>query len=222
MSSKIIKSDGAPAQVPDRPAPMRASRPGVVEAEVYDAHQKAREILEAAQRQAAQILRSAEAERDALAAKAREEGYQEGLSETTAILVRARQEHRALVAGAEQDAVRLALRIAEKIIGRAVEADRELILSIVAQAVEGVRHQRELVVRVHPDDAELLRNRRAKLMDLMGRTREIAVREDAEIQRGGCIVETEGGAVDARLETQLQAMEQALLGPHASDGSLSG
>lgn len=189
MSSRIIRSDGAPelaaAAPADRPAPPRAARPGVVDAEVYDAHQKAREIVESAQRQAAQILRTAESARDELAAKAREDGYQEGLAEATAILVRARQEHRALVSSAEADAVRLALAIAQKIIGRALELDRELLLPLVAQAAESVRHHRELVLRVHPGDAELLRASRRKLMDLMGRTREIAVREDAEESSAG-------------------------------------
>lgn len=220
MSSKIIKSDSSQEPAADRPAAPRPPRPGVVEAEVYDAHQRAREIVEAAQRQAAQLLRTAEGERDALVAKAREEGFQEGLAEATAILVRARQEHRALVADAEHDAVRLALAVAEKIIGRALELDRELLLSMVAQAAEGVRHHRELVVRVHPEDVELLRASRRKLMDAMGRTREIAVREDPEVQRGGCIVETEGGTVDAQLGTQLKAMEQALLGDAAGGGPL--
>ena len=212
MASKIIKGEGAPEPVADRPMAVRPSRPGVVDAEVYDAHQKAREIIEQAERQAAQLLHSVKVERDAFVARAREEGRQEGLGHATEIVLLARRKRLSLVADAEQDIVRLALAVAEKIIGRSLELDRELTLSVVAQAIESVRNQRELVVRVNPQDAELLRTSRRKLMDLIGRTKEIAVREDPEVERGGCVIETENGTVDAQLRTQLQAIEQVLLG----------
>jgi flagellar biosynthesis/type III secretory pathway protein FliH len=97
-------------------------------------------------------------------------------------------------------------------LGKALELDPELVLSIAAGAIESVRHQRELVLRVNPEDAALMRNSRKKLMDMLGRTKDIAVREDPEVARGGCIVETENGTVDAQLKTQLQMLELALLG----------
>ena len=213
MPSKIIKGEGLAEPSAERPAMVRPSRPGVVEAEVYDAHQRAREILEQAERQASQILEGATAQRDDFVAKAREAGRQEGLAQTTEIVLRARRAHQALLQGAEQDILRLSLQVAEKILGRSLEQNRELMLSIVAQAIETVRYQRELVVRVNPDDAELLRSSRRQLMDLIGRTKEIAVREDPEVERGGCVIETEHGTVDAQLRTQLQVLEQVLLGP---------
>jgi flagellar biosynthesis/type III secretory pathway protein FliH len=49
-------------------------------------------------------------------------------------------------------------------------------------------------------------------MEKIGRLKDIAIREDAEIRRGGCVIQTESGTVDAQLETQLQLLERALLG----------
>ncbi|MGC4116335.1 MAG: type III secretion system stator protein SctL [Myxococcales bacterium] len=196
--------------MPERPAP-RTVRP-VVESEVYDAHQKAKEIIENAERQAAQLLEKAKAERDAVVAASREAGRQEGLAQATEIILKAKAEAAQLVEELEPQVVKLALVMTEKLIGRMLEEDSEFVLSIAAQAIESVRQQRELILRVNPEDAQLLRNSRKKLMDMLGRTKDIAVREDPEVQRGGCIIETENGTVDAQLKTQLQMLEQALLG----------
>lgn len=216
MASKIIRGEDFPETMPERTTvATRPSRPGVVEAEVYQAHQRAKEILEQAEGQAAELIEQAEAARDQTLGQAREAGRQEGLAQATEIIVRARQEASALLKQGEEEMVRLALTIAEKLIGRALETDPELVLYITAQAIESVRNQRELVLRVNPADAQLLRNSRKKLMDMLGRSKEIAVREDPEVERGGCVIETENGTVDAQLSTQLKMLESALLGEHS-------
>lgn len=212
MPSKIIKSEGFPEPLPERPSVRPSPRGAVVESEVYDAHQKAREIIEQAERQAAQLLEKATRERDAVVAASKEAGRQEGLAQATEVLLRAKKEAAAIVAGAEKQLVELSLIVAEKIIGSSLQADPESVLAICAQAIESVRQQKELVLRVNPEDAIILRNGRKKLMDMLGRTKDIAVREDPEVARGGCIIETENGSVDAQLKTQLQMLEEALLG----------
>jgi len=213
MPSKIIKGEDFPEPIPDRPAARSSPRSGaVVDAEVYDAHQQAKEIIEQARSEGARIVEKAQKERELALAEARKQGREEGLAQATEVIVRAKKEAGSYLAKAEPEIVKLALMIAEKLVGKSLEADQELVLSIAAQAIESVRHQRELVLRVNPDDAQLMRNSRKKLMDMLGRTKDIAVREDPEVARGGCIVETENGTVDAQLKTQLQMLELALLG----------
>ncbi|MBI5547641.1 MAG: type III secretion system stator protein SctL [Deltaproteobacteria bacterium] len=211
MPSKIIRGEDFSDPLPERPAP-RPGRGAVVDSEVYDAHQQAKEIREQAERQAAQMLEKATQERDATVAAAQEMGREEGKAEATEIILRAKKEAAQIIQGAEPQAVKLALLIAEKLLGRALEADPELVLHVVAQAIESVRQQREIVLRVNPEDAQLLRGSRKKLMDMLGRTKDIAVRDDPEVARGGCIIETENGTVDAQLATQLQMLEEVLLG----------
>ena len=212
MASKIIKGD-ASGELPERTSvATRPNRPGVLESEVYDAHTRAKEILSEAEAEAGALLAKAHAEHDAVVAAARELGRQEGLASMTEMLLKAKQECSQIIAASEPQVVQLALSVAEKIIGHALQADEELLLSITAQAIESVRQQHELVLRVNPDDAVFLRNSRKKLMDMLGRTKDLAVREDPEIERGGCIIETENGTVDAQLKTQLQVLELLLLG----------
>ena len=67
-------------------------------------------------------------------------------------------------------------------------------------------------MRVNPKDAAILREHRKRLMELIGRVKEIAIKEDPEIARGGgCIVETDSGTIDAQLVTQLEMLRNVLV-----------
>ncbi len=217
MAGKIIKGDNLTASLPDR-LPLRQARP-VVDSATYDAHQKAKGIIREAELRAAQISKQASQEREEMLATAQEEGYQQGLAQVTEILLQARTEAAEIIAASESELVRLSLVIAEKIIGRSLEIDQHSILAIVAQAVENVRQQREIVLRIHPEDAKIIREKRKELLDMLGRIKDIAIKEDGDVARGGCIIETESGTIDASLEAQLAMLQQRLLGENNFTGT---
>ncbi len=209
---KVIKGDSGSEPLPggDRPS-LRAPRPGVMNAEVFEARQSAQVILEEAQREKERILAEAQREREELLAKAREQGRQEGLSQVTELMVRAKMHAGELLAQQERDVVALACRIAEKIIGRDVERDPSLLAEICARAIEELRNARAVVLRVNPKSAAVLRARKAELMELIGRAVDVAIREDADVAPVGCIVQTEFGTVDAQLPTQFEMLQNVLL-----------
>jgi type III secretion protein L len=47
-------------------------------------------------------------------------------------------------------------------------------------------------------------------MELIGRTVDLAIKEDPEVAPVGCIVQTEYGTVDAQLPTQLEMLQNLL------------
>lgn len=210
---KVIKGDGsAEPAAPDR-AQHNRPRPGaVVNAEVFDAQQTAKGILEDAKRHRDEILAAARAQADRLIEEFKEEGRKQGKAELAELLIRARLHHRQVVAASEKEVVKLALKVAEKIIGRDVERDPRVLAEIVALAVDTVRSVKELTLRVNPKDAAILREHKKHLLELIGRVKEIAIKEDAEVGRGGCVIETEIGIVDAQLANQLELLQQLLLG----------
>jgi flagellar biosynthesis/type III secretory pathway protein FliH len=194
MDEKIIKADAAAA-----PAAISAGQK-VVKKDVYLAGVEAREIVDAAGREA-----------QAIADAAREEGYREGLSRWNQALEEAGKASERLAREHEEELVRLALRIAEKILGHEVQADPGAIAGIVEEALKSVRRERSLTIRVNPAHVEELRSRLDRLRDAAGGVRQIRIVANAEIQPGGCVVESELGTIDAQLETQLQCLEQILL-----------
>ncbi len=208
---KVIKSDAPAEAAPEpRPAP-RPARGGVVNAEVYEAHQKAAEIVEQANQKAAEIVQATKAQQAEIFAKAREAGRQEGLAQVTEVLIKAKLQRDELLAGTEKQAVLLACRIAEKIIGKDLERSPEVVINICATAIDHVRNVAALTVRVNPRDAAILREKKKPLMELIGRVKDIAIREDSDVPPAGCIIETDSGTIDAQLATQLEMIQRVLL-----------
>jgi type III secretion protein L len=208
---KVIKGDSGAEPLPggDRPV-LRPPRPGVMNAEVFDARQTAQGIIEEAHRERERILAEAQREREDLLTKTREQGRQEGLAQATETLLRAKMQAGEILAQQERDVVALACKIAEKIIGRDVERDPSLLADICAKAIEELRNARAVVLRVNPKSAAVLRSRKAELMELIGRAVDVSIKEDADVAPVGCIVQTEFGSVDAQLPTQFEMLQNVL------------
>jgi type III secretion protein L len=202
--AKILKLDGALAA-----SPASCAVPRRLAGEVYEAAQRARDILSAAEAEAQRIRSEAEADRERMRAEAAEVGRQEGLAQVTQLVARAALERDRLLASAEAELVRLSLSVAEKILRREV-ARQTPVVEIAASALEEARQRRVVVLRVHPEDASALRACERQLVAILSQAPGLDLREDPGVSRGGVVVQTEGGTIDAQLDTQLQALRSAL------------
>jgi type III secretion protein L len=183
----------------------------VVKAETYDATVEAGSILEAAQAQARQVLEAAEQERLAIVEAARRDAYEQGLQQWNAAIAEADAARDRHIAENEPEMIRLAVRIAQKIIGQELRVNPQAIVSMALECLQGFRRERTLTLRMPPADVERLGDRIAVLREAAGPHRSIEVVADASIVGGGCLVESEYGVIDARLETQMRCMEEILL-----------
>jgi len=182
---------------------------GRIPSAVYEAQRDAETIVGSARAEAAR----ARAEAGAVAEEARAAGHAEGLeaarAEATRIIAAAHAEAARVRADAARDLARLAVHVAEKVLAREVAMAPDAVVAVAEQAIALARGGRTLVVRAHPDDVAALDAARVRLLDGV---REIELCADAAVARGGCVVESEAGVVDARLEVQLAALERALVG----------
>jgi type III secretion protein L len=189
---------------------------GIIRGDVYSASAKARELLHKAQQESEEILRKAREQSEELRKSGYDAGYQEGIAQTVELMTKARMEHEQFLKNANRDVMDLAFKVAEKIIGKQLETEPETIISIVKQAMQNVRGSKELTIRVHPDDAKILRSNEEELLETIGRNRIIDIMEDKKVQPGGCIIESEIGTVEAQLQTQLERLKKILLQPKAN------
>ncbi len=180
-----------------------AAAPRRVPSEVLAAASGARDVLERARAEASAVLEAAASERERIRTEAEEAGHRAGLA-------RAAAERDRVLRSAADDLVRLAVAVARTVLGREVERDGG-VEALAARALQAVRQRREVTLRVHPADAPAVRREAGPLGTLLARAPALAVREDPGVGRGGLVVETEAGALDARLETRLEAVEAALL-----------
>ncbi len=109
---------------------------------------------------------------------------------------------------AEKETVELALAIAKKIVGHEVMTNRELVLRVVKEALKKVADHDRITVRINPSDLEVCRNAKFQLSDLIDNNESISFEEDDKIVRGGCVIETNLGDIDARIQKQLCVVEE--------------
>ena len=214
---KVIKSDSGAGSGPAEVVSLvekggaAAPKPGrVLNSDEYEAHTKAREIIDTAMKKAAEIKDEAIRFKEEVFAKAREEAKADVQARAAEEMAKAKLQAGQIIERCERDIVELALKVANKIIGADLERDPEVLVNICAQVVETARADHAMTLRVNPEDGRLLREKRPRLMELIGRSIDIAVKDDPEVERGSCIIQTDYGVIDGTLRTQFDMLRQLL------------
>jgi flagellar biosynthesis/type III secretory pathway protein FliH len=181
--------------------------------------------LEGAARKARDLVAAAQAEADRIHAEARDAGFQEGfaaghqaaredLAPALSALVGATEELRELKATAadavEQHAVDLAIRVAEKVLAGTLAVEPERVLDVIRGALRTIVDRERVVLQVSPEDLVLVREAIDEVAGSLGGIEHIDVQEERRAQRGGAVLRTALGEVDARIETKLDRARAAI------------
>jgi flagellar assembly protein FliH len=206
--------------LPEKPAHKRmavdTASGGVLDRRVISAVDKAEKIINEAEADAAHIRAEAEkikGDIEKVREEARKQGFAageaEGKARTTEALVSLEHKREQFYADAEPEIVRLAVAVAEKVIGIIANERPDVVKDVVRQALERSIGDR-IVVRLNPEDYATVMSENYEFKDVIDRTKRIMFKEDEGIVKGGCVVETEVGTIDAQLETQMEAIKKAL------------
>jgi len=223
MSARLIKGGDAVASQPfapfsiptdDQPRPAGLSfvtTPATPATTPEDPESTAARIIAEARAKAADIEREARENGRALiqAETAAEvarivDPWQEQLANTLEELAVLRA---TITAQAERDLVRLALEIARKVVHREVTIDSEIVMTLARIGLTRGHSRSPATIHLHPDDFAYVNINRERLIS--GQSLELV--EDRSIMRGGCLVRTEMGDVDARIDQQFIEIERAFL-----------
>ena len=179
----------------------------------------------AAVSEAEALLAAAEAEADRLREQARAEGYhaghQQGLAEIhqhlgpavqalTDALNGIQQARHAAADHVEAHAVDLALMLAEKIVAGAIAIEPERVVDVVRGGLRLLSDREGVVVVVNPDDYEIVQLAHDDLVKSAGGFSALDVQSDRRVSRGGAIVRTAVGEIDATLETKLERAREVI------------
>lgn len=202
-----------------------------------EARARARTITE-------QATREAEAIRETARNEARTAGLTEGLERAEAEIERRADERArtraaeeiatlgpALAAAAAQlvgerdrwieqwetQAAEVAVAVAERILRTELDAKPERVRDIVGGILRLVSGVDRIAVRLHPDDVNVLGDNAERVVAQLASCGEAEIVADEALSRGGCIVDTRHGSIDARIETQLDRIAAELRGPSNHD-----
>lgn len=180
-------------------------------------------------------IKAAEAQRDAVRDMARREGLELGrldaiehatrverervATESAGLADLLRQaaaaiekERAALVAAAERDLLRLALQVAEKVTKVSIHAGLPVAEGNLRRAVELTARRQELKVLLNPLDVARIEEFLPALRREFSDVQKIALEPDPAVGRGGVVVQTREGSVDATIAAQLEEIEKGLIG----------
>jgi flagellar assembly protein FliH len=183
------------------------------EAILHRAAQHAREVVDRAVAQAAQIE-----------AEAQERGHAEGIVSGRAaaeaqaadaigaiqeLVESVRAQRHLVIESAEPEIVRLAMAIAERIVHQQISIDPNVIVESVRHALTRLANREIITLRVNPADLETIRKHREEFAN-SNEIEHLRIIEDQRVDRGGVIIETEAGTIDAKVATQLREARRVL------------
>lgn len=148
----------------------------------------------------------------------RETGYQEGRAEVQrlidrvhVILQKTMEKRGEILQETETQIVDMVLLIAKKVIKVISENQKNVVMSNVVQALKKIKSRGDVIIRVNIADLQLASGHTKDFMELVENVKSITVVEDGTVERGGCVIETDFGQIDARISSQLNEIEQRVL-----------
>jgi len=166
-----------------------------------------------------------EAERQAVLSEALERGHSEGfaagqqqareqlepvVAAVREVLVGIESVRYEVSAAVEVATVDLALKIAEQVLAGQLEADPAVVVDIVRGALRRLVDRERVTVLVNPDDLDLMREAAPELMAELGGIEHCEVQAERRVGRGGAIVRTVEGEIDATIQTKLDRVRETL------------
>src|SRR5690606_38202197 len=179
----------------------------ILRAEVLAARTRADAILTEAEASAANLRTAAEADAHETRSRAQREGYETGLAKAIAASVtlsqgEATQDERQLDAN-----VALARLLAERLIGKALELDGQLVVAMAAEVLREVRGLRSVKIFTHQDDVDAVRG--ALDAGTLG-PQVLSVSPRNDLERGDLVLEAESGTLEAKLGDRLERLARSL------------
>ena len=109
----------------------------------------------------------------------------------------------------ETEVVELALAIARRVICHETTIDREIVVCVAREALAKVEDPGRIKIKMSPSDLQFIKKTRSQLSNMIENIDNVTFEAAENIQNGGCIIETDLGEIDARIEKQLQAVEES-------------
>ncbi len=109
----------------------------------------------------------------------------------------------------EKEVVQLALSIAKKVVCHEVKTHEETVVCVAREALRRVESPGKIKIKLNPTDLQFIQDTKSQLSHLLKNVDGIRFEAEDSIQSGGCVIETEMGDIDARIEKQFQAIEES-------------
>lgn len=191
-----------------------------------DAQAQADEIIANAKSEAEKIIQDARLEEQKIKDDAKQDGFKQGHddgysageSEIERLVERLRKMVEALMLRreeilkeTEQQIVELVILMTRKVVKIISETQKTAIMSNILAALKKVKSRGNVILHVNLEDLKLASANADEFIKRVENIQGITVVEDSTVEKGGCVVETDFGAIDARISSQLSELEEKIM-----------
>ena len=110
----------------------------------------------------------------------------------------------------EREMVEMVVSLAKKVIHFEFSTRDDAVQEMIRLAVQSVLDRESMVIKINPADKGYAESFRPELHHLFSEIKNITFEAHSGVERGGCIVETNFGVVDARIDTLGEQMDRIL------------
>lgn len=167
------------------------------------------EVLDRIREEAKAYQQEVVKECEQLKEQAQKEGFEAGFGIWSQHIAELEAEIATVHKAMEKTVIPVALKAARKILGREIELSETAISDIVANNLKAVSQHKRVTIYVNKEDLSRLEKKREDLKRLFEGLEALSLRPREDITRGGCVIETEAGIINAKLESMWDAIERA-------------
>ena len=145
-------------------------------------------------------------------------GLQRGLDETRRVEAQLAAAINALLSfrqtvyeQAKAQLVELAFAIADKITAARAVAEPDTVIETINRCIGEILDKTRMKIRVNPAELDFVRQRFDELVKSNEAAAAALIESDNRVSAGGCIIETDSGSADARIESQLRLLREKLI-----------
>lgn len=146
-----------------------------------------------------------------------EGGWREGRAEVERLVERlhkildaAIEKRQDIINQTESQLIDLVLLITRKVIKVISENQKNVVIKNVVQALDKLRSRGDVAIRVNLADLDITTEHVKDFMKMAEKAKSITVLEDSSVERGGAVIETDFGQIDARIFSQLKEIEDRI------------
>lgn len=172
----------------------------------------AEELKNRVEEEIKQLKKATEKKCKELKETARTEGFQEGLEQFNQHIIALEEKKRQLYHETQRLIIPLALKAAKKVVAQELKLHADVIVEIVKQTLKPVLQNHRIKIFVNKEDRAALESNKDSIKSILEQVETLSIEDRPDIERGGCIIETESGIINATLDNQWKALEAAFQG----------
>ncbi|MFA5032190.1 MAG: FliH/SctL family protein [bacterium] len=118
------------------------------------------------------------------------------------------EEKEKLLKSSETTIFQLVKEIAKKVIEIEINENPKVIVDTVGEAIKRIREEERVIIKVNPVDFDIIKSKESEWVASLPYVSKFQITADENISRGGCLIETSVGKIDATIESKFKKLEE--------------